>query len=83
MIGTIGPTTSTTVKAATAQGGFEDCTVVEEKPEAEGFADATRKVLDLYRFGPTDRITPEMVGKRVKVAVVWSTRRNLTREVRP
>lgn len=69
--------------AATAQGGFEDCTVVEEKPEAEGFADATRKVLELYRFGPVERITPEMVGKRVKVAVVWSTRRNLTREVRP
>lgn len=69
--------------AATAQGGFEDCTVVEEKPEDSGFAEASRKVLALYQFGPVDKIKPEIVGKRVKVAIVWSTRRNLTRETRP
>jgi len=69
--------------AATAEGGFADCTVVEEKPENAGFADATRGVLALYQFGPADKITPEIVGKRVKIAVVWSTRRNLTRETRP
>ncbi len=69
--------------AATARGGFEDCTIIEEKPEGAGFAEASRKVLELYQFGPVEKIKPEMVGKRVKVAIVWSTRRNLTREVRP
>ena len=69
--------------AATTQGGFEDCTVVEEKPEDAGFAEASRKVLALYQFGPTDKLKPEHIGKRVKVAIVWTTRRNLTREVRP
>ena len=69
--------------AATTQGGFEHCTVVEEKPEDAGFADASRKVLALYQFGPVDKLKPEHAGKRVKVAIVWTTRRNLTREVRP
>ena len=69
--------------AATGLGGFEDCTVVEEKPEDAGFAVASRKVLALYQFGPVDKLKLEHAGKRVKVAIVWTTRRNLTREVRP
>lgn len=69
--------------AATAEGRFADCSIVEEKPENSGFADASRKALALYQFGPLDRIGSDITGKRVKIAIVWSTRRNLTREVRP
>ena len=45
--------------------------------------DVQRKVLALYQVGPVDKLKPEHAGKRVKIAMVWTTRRNLTREVRP
>jgi hypothetical protein len=68
---------------STIEGRFSDCSVVEEKPEAQGFAEASTAVLALYRFGPVARIKPEMAGKRVKIAVIWQVHRNTSREVRP
>lgn len=68
---------------STIEGRLVDCTVVEELPADQGFADASKAVLEMYRFGPTDRIKAEMVGKRHKIAIIFQTRRNMTREVRP
>lgn len=67
----------------TARGTLTDCTVIEEKPEGQGFAQASLAVLALYEFGPLDHLTPEMVGRRVKAPIIWGTKRNSTREVRP
>lgn len=69
--------------AATAEGKLTDCTVVEEKPEGKGFAQASLAVLELYAFGPSNRITPEMVGKKMKVPFIWGVKKNTSREVRP
>lgn len=69
--------------AATAEGKLVDCSVVEEVPEGKGFAQASLAVLDLYEFGPRHRITPEMVGKRMKVPFIWGVKKNTSREVRP
>jgi len=69
--------------AATAEGRLADCTVVEEKPEGKGFAQASLAVMELYEFGPRARITPEMVGKKMKVPFIWSVKKNTSREVRP
>ena len=68
---------------ATADGRLTDCAVVEEKPEGKGFAQASVAVISLYQFGPRDRITAEMIGRKVKAPIVWTTKRNRTREVRP
>lgn len=67
----------------TAEGRLVDCAVVEEMPADQGFAAAAQGVIDMYRFGPLNRITPEMVGKKVKLAIIFQTKRNMTREVRP
>jgi hypothetical protein len=68
---------------STPDGRLADCVTVEEKPEAQGFAEASRAVIALYRFGPPERLTPEMAGRRIKVAVIWQVHRNTSREVRP
>ena len=68
---------------STVEGKLVDCSVVEELPADEGFASASIAVIWMYRFGPLNRITPEMVGKKVKVAIIFQTRRNSSREVRP
>jgi hypothetical protein len=68
---------------ATATGKLADCAIVEEVPEGKGFAAASIAVMDLYEFGPRDRITPEIVGRKVRVPIIWTTKRNSTREVRP
>lgn len=68
---------------STIEGRLIDCTVVEEVPEGKGFAAASTAVIEMYRFGPVNRITPAMVDKKVKIAVIFQTRRNMTREVRP
>lgn len=67
----------------TAEGKLAGCAVVEEKPEGMGFAQASIAVLAMYEFGPRDRIKPEMVGRKLKAPIVWTTKRNKTREVRP
>lgn len=69
--------------AATAEGRLADCTVVEEAPEGKGFAQASLAVVDLYAFGPRERITPEMVGKKMKVPFLWGVKKNSSRETRP
>ena len=68
---------------ATAEGKLADCAVLEEKPAGKGFAQASLAVLDLYEIGPRERITPEMVGKKMKVPFIWGVRKNTSREVRP
>jgi len=68
---------------ATAEGTFADCAVVEEKPEGKGFAQASIAVMALYRFGPAERLKGEVVGKKVRLPIVWTTRRNRDRIVRP
>jgi len=69
--------------AATAEGKLTDCTVVEEVPEGKGFAAASMAVIDLYAIGPRDRITPDMVGRKMKVPFIWGVKKNSSREVRP
>ncbi|MBX7247833.1 MAG: hypothetical protein K1X35_02155 [Caulobacteraceae bacterium] len=68
---------------STLEGRLVDCSILEEKPEGHGFADASKGVMALYRFGPLDRLTPEMAGRRIKIAVIWQVHRNTSREVRP
>lgn len=69
--------------AATAEGKLADCTVVEEEPAGKGFAAASLAVIDLYEIGPRNRITPDMVGKKMKVPFLWGVKKNTSREVRP
>lgn len=68
---------------ATAEGAFSDCSIVEEKPEGKGFAQASIDVMSLYRFGPSQRLTGDRIGKRVRLPIIWTTKRNRDRVVRP
>jgi TonB family protein len=67
---------------ATASGTLTDCVVVEEAPADKGFGAASVAVVSQFEFGPVERITPAMVGRKLRVPVVWQTRRTrATREV--
>lgn len=66
----------------TAKGTLTDCVVFEEAPAGKGFGAASAAVVSQFEFGPVDRITPAMVGRKLRVPVVWQTRRTrATREV--
>lgn len=66
----------------TAEGALKDCTIVEEAPEGKGFGAATLAVVSRFEFGPKERLTPELAGKKLRVPAAWQTRRvQMSREV--
>lgn len=66
----------------TAAGTLTDCVIIEETPEGKGFGPATMSLVQQFEFGPVAKITPDMVGRKLKVPVAWQTRRNrMSREV--